>query len=286
MSAKKNILNQTVITSGCLQMLYLDGGGFEETQFEPIKAYAEYLDIWLVLDGELSIKAFNAQRELKSGEVFLYTRSSYAEFSITSTHFSGVRFRFLKDKVAESSSSMRKRFAASMLGCDIVKQKLKNHCFNFLKLIDFSEETVDKVELNMIQQESQDLLRAVCHMIDSNHDTLDVIVNQVETNELVVSSVDILESNIQTPPQINTIVDELGVSHSYFVRVFKRHIGVAPKVFSNVLRINYALSLISSDMESLSDISYSLGFSDQSHFSNSFREALKFTPGTVPVKII
>jgi len=281
-------INQTVITSGCLQMVYLSGVNLSEQEFEPIQAYSEYLDIWIVFDGELSVKVFNQTRQLHSDDVFFYTRSTYAEIAISSTHFSGVRLRYLKDKLP--SLTARKRFAASMLHCHIVNQTIKNHCLTFLQLAGAvdgsSNDWVSPAELAVIQKQSFDILSSLEHMIKLEHESLSVVPQNIAKVPLVVSAIDILESNIKSTPKIKSMVEQLGVSHSYFVRIFKKHVGVAPTVFSRVLRVNYSLTMISSDIESLSDVSYSLGFSDQSHFSNSFREALKFTPGTVPVRTL
>jgi len=281
---KWQAVEQQVVTSDCLQPIYLKGSGLEEGNSDPIKAYAEHLDAFIVFDGELKIRTFNQTRTLKAGEVFFYTRSTYAELAICSSNFSGARLRFIKDKIP--NSVVRKRFSASMLGSSIVSQKIKNHCINYLQLISSFQHEIDQNFIKLIQNESLEILEVLGHMIESKNEILDIVEHDINKAELVVNAVNIFESQLRDTPKIQDIVRELGVSHSYFVRVFKRHLGVAPNVFARTLKINHSLSLISSETDSLSDISYQLGFSDQSHFSNSFRKTLQFTPGAVPIKSI
>ena len=284
MFKKWQAITQTVITSGCLQVVYLNGNNLDRTDHKPIKAYAEHLDILVVFDGELSIKIFNQQHTLKPGDVFFYSRSTFAEVIVSSENFSGARLRFIKNKIAHVK--MPTRFAASMFGNVIVSQKIKNHCLNYIRLIDFPDSVVSEKEVRLIEKENQEIIETIALMIESKHQALNIISHNLNEVELVVRAVNLFESSLTDTPKIKDIVKELGVSHSYFVRTFKRYVGVNPAVFSRTLKINISLSLISADIDSLSETSYLLGFSDQSHFSNSFRETLQFTPGTVAIRTI
>jgi len=281
MFKKWQAVEQTVITSGCLQVVYLSGDNIEQKLNQPIKTYSEYLDIFIVFDGSLSLKVFNQKRTLGAGDIFFYTRSTYAEIKVESLTFSGARLRFIRDKI--DSPSMQKRFAASMLDCDIAKQKIRHHCINFLRLIEPSGVQISEAQLNVLHQDSYEVLEVLRLMVDKQHQSLDIVEHELDDANIVVDAIDIFESQLKNTPKIKTIVEQLGVSHSYFVRTFKHHVGAPPNTFSRTLKVNCSLSLICLNQESLSDISYMLGFSDQSHFSNSFRDVLRFTPGSVGI---
>ena len=81
--------------------------------------------------------------------------------------------------------------------------------------------------------------------------------------------------------KVNEVADTINVSRSYLIRIFKHNVGVVPNVFWRTMKINYSLSLISLKLESICEISYLLGFSDQSHFTNCFKKYLHTTPGNI-----
>jgi AraC-like DNA-binding protein len=68
------------------------------------------------------------------------------------------------------------------------------------------------------------------------------------------------------------------VSMSHFSREFKRSFGVSPHQYIVVKRVERAAQLITTTRHLFSDIALEVGFSDQSHFSRSFRQVLNLTP--------
>ncbi len=282
MSNTDQKLNQVIISSGCLQVLYSNGNNLDAPNTrEPIKTYTEHLDIFIVFDGEISLKVFNQKRNLKAGDLFFCTRSTYAEINTGEEAFSYARLRFIKDKLDDNS--IQKRFAASLLDCDIIKDKIFNHCLSYIDFFESSCSKMSDEDGQYAHQESLEILSVLDIMINAEHENLEIIEHELAKVDLVVDAINIFEENLEQTPKINLIVQQLGVSHSYFVRTFKRYVGVTPNIFSRTLKINYSLSLISLKMESLSDISYLLGFSDQSHFSNCFKEYMQFTPGSADI---
>jgi AraC-like DNA-binding protein len=68
------------------------------------------------------------------------------------------------------------------------------------------------------------------------------------------------------------------VSLSHFSREFKRSFGLSPHQYIVVKRVERAADLITTTRSFFSDIALQVGFSDQSHFSRSFRHVLNMTP--------
>lgn len=270
-------INQNIITNGCLQIMYLNGCELNTETREPIKAYAEHLDIFIVFDGEITLKVFNQERNLKAGDLFFCTRSTYAEVDAGKNRFSYARLRFIKDKLP--NQEIKNRFAASLLQSDILKHKIFNHCVSYIDFFESNKETINEKEALMLHQENIEIFSVLDIMISQQHQNLNIVESELASIDLVVSAINLFEDNIKTTPKISCMVDDLGVSHSYFIRMFKRYVGVTPNIFARTLKINYSLSLISLKMESLCDVSYLLGFTDQSHFSNAFRHHLQLTPG-------
>ena len=190
--------------------------------------------------------------------------------------------RFIKNKLP--SGVIENRFAASLLDSEIIKQKIFNHCISYIDYFETSQETMGEGEALMLHQDNLEILSILNIMISQQHQNLRAIENKIADVDLLVDAINLLEDNIEKTPKINSIVDELGISHSYFVRTFKRYMGATPNKFVQTLKVNYSLSIISQKMESLCDISYSLGFTDQSHFNNVFRQHLQLTPGDARIQ--
>lgn len=77
-------------------------------------------------------------------------------------------------------------------------------------------------------------------------------------------------------------VDELsGMMHihpNYFIRMFKKSIGVSPLQYINKMRFEKALSLFGNTDMSISDIMASVGFDDHSTFSSFFKNYSGYSP--------
>ena len=288
MNKKPQQLDQSIISCGCLQLLYMRTDDYAprigSTDNGSIKVYSEYLDILIVFDGTMSVSVFNQERNLSSGDVFFFTRSTYAELRVTTSSFSGARLRFVRDKV--SSRVIRNRFAASMVTNGIINQKIFNHCLTFIKFINDRNTSCSAYELEIIERENRDIIDVLGMMIERQHESLNIVQQNIEKADVVVEAINLIESRLKESIKIRSLVEQLGVSHSYFVRLFKKHLGVSPNVYSRTLKVNCAMSLLGDGKESVSKVSCQLGFSDQSHFANSFREALRVTPGALAMRIL
>jgi AraC-like DNA-binding protein len=69
-----------------------------------------------------------------------------------------------------------------------------------------------------------------------------------------------------------------GLSRFYFLRAFRREIGVTPHAYLTGRRIAAAKALLDGD-QPLSEVALACGFYDQSHFSRAFKGCTGVTPG-------
>ncbi|MEW6767048.1 MAG: AraC family transcriptional regulator [Pseudomonadota bacterium] len=70
---------------------------------------------------------------------------------------------------------------------------------------------------------------------------------------------------------IDSFAKAAGLSRSHFFRLFESSIGVPPKVFMNVVRMEQAVSAVLNDDFSVGEISDQLGFPEPAHFTRFFR---------------
>jgi AraC-like DNA-binding protein len=96
----------------------------------------------------------------------------------------------------------------------------------------------------------------------------------------IVECIGIIHEKIYKPIDILYLANQLGISKNYLISQFKKQVSVSLKHYINLVRIDEAKKLLKFNDLSIAEISESLHFSDQSHFTNVFRKAL----GTTPLK--
>jgi AraC-like DNA-binding protein len=78
---------------------------------------------------------------------------------------------------------------------------------------------------------------------------------------------------------VRALVSRSGVSHRRFIELFSREVGLTPKRFSRVLRLQRLLKLLAhTPGESWASLAADAGFADQPHFNREFREFAGMTP--------
>jgi AraC-like DNA-binding protein len=77
---------------------------------------------------------------------------------------------------------------------------------------------------------------------------------------------------------IEILAAQAGLSVHHFARVFKASVGLPPHRYLAEQRIQKAAELLKSTEQAIATIALSVGFADQSHFSNSFHQLAGITP--------
>ena len=77
---------------------------------------------------------------------------------------------------------------------------------------------------------------------------------------------------------IGTLAKEAGLSRAHFFRLFQSSIGLPPKVYLNVVRMEQAVEAVLHNDSSFSEIGAGLGFSDPAHFTRFFRNNAGVSP--------
>jgi AraC-like DNA-binding protein len=71
---------------------------------------------------------------------------------------------------------------------------------------------------------------------------------------------------------VRDVVEKLGVSHRWFIKLFAREVGLPPKLFCRVRRFQTILSSAQRHVApNWSQLAWESGYSDQSHFINDFQ---------------
>jgi AraC-like DNA-binding protein len=79
--------------------------------------------------------------------------------------------------------------------------------------------------------------------------------------------------------KIDSLIKQSGVSAKYYDTQFNRFVGITPKAFCNIVRLNHFISYRNNFPEKrLTECAYEAGFFDQSHLIRLFRSVTGQTP--------
>lgn len=90
---------------------------------------------------------------------------------------------------------------------------------------------------------------------------------------------ELLSDRFTEPLRIGDVAAEVGVHPSSLARAFQRHYRCTPGEFVRRLRVDLAGQRLAESEVSLAAIARETGFSDQSHFSRTFKSLTGMTPG-------
>lgn len=107
-----------------------------------------------------------------------------------------------------------------------------------------------------------------------------------KTDKLIEDSISTIQKRVNDI-NINCLYKEYNISRRQFQRRFKERAGIHLGTFIRVLKFQKSLQLLHiNKFEKLSDIAYSLGYADQSHYTRDFRSFTGHTPKDVLKKHI
>jgi AraC-like DNA-binding protein len=88
----------------------------------------------------------------------------------------------------------------------------------------------------------------------------------------------LLSEDLDNKLSLADVARSVGLSRYHLLRVFKRAAGISPHVYRTQCRIDRARRLLRANMP-ISQVALETGFTDQSHFTNKFRQFTGATPG-------
>ncbi len=118
--------------------------------------------------------------------------------------------------------------------------------------------------------------------LDMVNTYVNLLIYDIEvTNNFVINKIlKYLHLNIESEISLENLAEKLNLSASYISSCFKKQMGISIMKYAKKIRIDRAKVLLTTTDISILDLSVSLGFYDQSHFSKTFK---KFT-GVSPSK--
>ncbi len=80
-------------------------------------------------------------------------------------------------------------------------------------------------------------------------------------------------------PLVKTVTDQIGFSTRHFNQLFRDHVGLTPKLYCRVQRLQQVLYLVAGkEPVDWLDIAFTCGYFDQAHLIHDFRKLAECTP--------
>ena len=109
----------------------------------------------------------------------------------------------------------------------------------------------------------------------------EIFVKNKSDKEKIIAVRDLINENLNCPPNLNQIAKTIGLNEYKLKRGFK-------EVFNNTVfgylteqRLNLAMQYLKDTQKTSSEIAYSLGYATPQHFSNAFKKKFGFAPISV-----
>ena len=99
-------------------------------------------------------------------------------------------------------------------------------------------------------------------------------------DELLLGKVvKLINENIANPVlNVEFLAENIGISRVHLYRKLKELANQSPSEFIKTIRIKQAAKLLANQKVQVSEVAYAVGFSNLSHFSNSFKEFYGISP--------
>lgn len=147
------------------------------------------------------------------------------------------------------------------------------------------------VNLHMALKNEAELLACESHYLNTMAYLIeryaDVSVSQRrigQEHKAVQQSRDYIEANFARPIALAELARHVDLSTYYFLRVFRKTVGMPPHAYLQNVRIQHAQRLIEQG-NSLADVAFDVGFNSQSHLTRRFKQFVGITPGEYAVQM-
>jgi AraC-like DNA-binding protein len=87
-----------------------------------------------------------------------------------------------------------------------------------------------------------------------------------------------IRTDVSRNVDVDVLAKEAGLSRAHFFRLFESSIGVPPRVYLNVMRLERAVEALVNDNASIAEIGNRLGFDVPAHFTRFFRTHTGVSP--------
>lgn len=160
--------------------------------------------------------------------------------------------------------------------------KTKQNMLYYYKL-DEEEWRKIKKKIEQLKRSMHPKIKELClislieKFILQKHPQLDIIMLTCQKKQKIEKLKEYLEKQFTKKLSLEELSIISGLSKYHLIRSFKTIYGVSPFVYQRSIRFNFAKNELKTG-KNISEIAVTLGYSDQSHFTNEFKKFSGITP--------
>jgi AraC-like DNA-binding protein len=109
----------------------------------------------------------------------------------------------------------------------------------------------------------------------------DYDIKQTNNTDIIEETTTYINEHLREELSLDFLAARASLSQFYFLKLFKKQIGLTPHDYIIAARINYAKFLLKTTNLPVKDICYSSGFSSESSFCSTFKKREKLTPSAL-----
>ncbi len=102
--------------------------------------------------------------------------------------------------------------------------------------------------------------------------------NRTTESDTVERAIHYMKENMEKHVSLQDLAALTGYSPSYFSAMFRQKTGHSPSAYSNLLKIQYACSLLDTTDMKINQICYKVGIGDMFYFSRLFSKIMGMSP--------
>lgn len=223
-------------------------------------------EICYTLDGEGFLEYKNRKYILKKGEGFFidctlphHYKTHGKSWKTTVFHFNGPQANNFFEHFIQNDN-----VKFSSVSCPNFELYQSNILKSINKIVPYAEYQTSCLFTLLLT----DLLNSDLSFMEQKKVQSDIMKNIVEY----------IKENYGENIQFEQLSSDFGFSRSHFSREFKRYMGFSPKEYLLQYRIHQAKILLNGTNLAISEIGYRVGFHDESHFIQIFKQKEGITP--------
>lgn len=226
--------------------------------------FHDYYVIGFVSDGSRNMICNNKKYHISSGDIIIFnpndTHSCVNEINVNFIYYAiNISKETMKNLFTDNNLPV---FSSNVISNSVVADTFNNLYHKIISQSDiFDREETLILFINMLTKD---------YLSDKTNESSNEI-NQIKT------ATDYIDKNFQNHITLDELCSLSTMSKTTLIRYFTKIKGITPYRYLESKRIDYAKSLLEKGKSPI-DVAISAGFSDQSHFTNSFIKYIGLTP--------
>lgn len=267
-----------------LRMLKMNGFSVIEscifTKNEKGSMFLEDHLLLFVLSGTYTVYYGNDSYTVHKNEMVLLKKSIVIQYQKSGEPDSEDKLDymlfFLKDELLKEFIKMSNiKFVQPKVQVPISVKLVSEFMIKYLESLKLYFRKPDKVEDDLIKIKLLELLFDLAYEDNDIMDQLMQLKQQVHSN-----ITEVVEENVMNPVSINDLAYLSGRSLSSFKRDFQAVYNIPPSKWIKERRLQKAKELLTNTSMSVTDICFTIGFENATHFSRIFREHFGYSPSS------